>query len=56
MLTGKAAQAEIRASGVYGRGVNVILDNRPFATLTAFGNTAQIGEKTMQAIHSSTVK
>ena len=45
-----AEEAEIRAAGVYGRGVGIILDQRPFASLEAFGATPYVGEKTVAAV------
>jgi hypothetical protein len=49
-----APEEEIRAAGVYGRGVSVILSNRPFESLQAFGDTPYIGEKTVRAVAFAT--
>ena len=46
-------EATLRASGVYGRGVNIILDGRPFATIEAFVATPYIGEKTVRAAYDA---
>ena len=46
-----ADEPALRAAGVYGRGVNIILSQRPFDSLKTFGTTPQIGEKTVQAVH-----
>ncbi len=44
-----ASEAELRAAGVYGRGVSVVLEHRPFASLQAAADTPYIGEKTLLA-------
>lgn len=45
-----ADEAAVRASGVYGRGVTIVLEQRPFASIEAFGATPYVGEKTVQAV------
>ena len=49
-----ASEEQLRTAGVYGRGVGVILNARPFADIQSFGATPQVGEKTVQAIHRVT--
>jgi hypothetical protein len=44
-----ATDAELRAAGIYGRAVNIVLDQRPFASLKTFADTPYIGEKTVRA-------
>ncbi len=44
-----ADEAALRASGIYGRGVNLILEKRPFASLEAFAATPYIGKKSVEA-------
>lgn len=51
----EADEEALRRAGVYGRGVNVILERRPFASLQAFGDTPQIGIKTVEAVHRATL-
>lgn len=45
-----ASRAELEAAGIYSRGVALILDGRPFASIEAFGQTRGVGEKTMGAV------
>ncbi|MEZ4321337.1 MAG: protein kinase [Myxococcota bacterium] len=40
----------LKAAGVYLKGVEVILANRPFASMEAFGETKGIGTKTVEAV------
>lgn len=49
-----ADEAAVRAAGVYGRGVSIILEQRPFASIEAFGATPYVGEKTVQAVANAT--
>ncbi|MCB9766097.1 MAG: serine/threonine protein kinase [Alphaproteobacteria bacterium] len=49
-----ATEDQLRAAGVYGRGVNIILDGRPWSSLEAFGSTSYIGEKTVKAVADAT--
>ena len=44
-----APEAELRAAGIAGRQVNIILDARPFSSIGAFASTHFIGEKTVEA-------
>ncbi len=44
-----ADEAALRASGIYARGVNLILEKRPFASLEAFAATPYIGKKSVEA-------
>jgi serine/threonine protein kinase len=43
-----ASEAELRAGGMYGRAVNIVLDKRPFASMQAFAATPYVGEKTVR--------
>jgi hypothetical protein len=45
-----ADESALRAAGVAGRQVNIILEKRPFADLVAFGATPFIGRKTVEAV------
>ena len=45
-----ASYEDLAAAGVYRRGISVILDNRPFASMEAFAATPMIGTKTVQAV------
>jgi hypothetical protein len=45
-----ASYEDLAAAGVYRRGISVILDNRPFASMEAFAATRMIGTKTVQAV------
>ena len=49
-----ADEATLRASGIYARGVNVILQHRPFATIEAFAATPYIGKKSVEAALNAT--
>jgi hypothetical protein len=49
-----ADEAALRRAGVYGRGVGILLEGRPFASLSALGDTPYVGEKTMEAIARAT--
>ncbi len=50
-----AAEAhQLRDAGVYGRGVAVIEQNRPFRDLQDFAATPGIGEKTIDAVYAAT--
>ncbi|MEC8423263.1 MAG: hypothetical protein VX000_05770, partial [Myxococcota bacterium] len=49
----QADEAALRAAGIAGRQVNIILDKRPFADLAAFGSTPFIGRKTVEAVVSA---
>jgi len=49
-----ASEEQLRAAGVYGRGVSVVLGGRPFASLSAFGDTPYVGAKTVEAVHAAT--
>ncbi len=51
-----ATEDQLRTAGVYGRGVGVILNARPFTDIASFGATPQVGEKTVQAVHRATEK
>ena len=44
-----ADEAALRAAGIAGRQVNIILEKRPFDDLAAFGATPFIGRKTVEA-------
>lgn len=44
-----ADEAALRASGIYGRGVILILEKRPFASIEAFAATPYIGKKSVEA-------
>ncbi|MCP4805465.1 MAG: serine/threonine protein kinase [Proteobacteria bacterium] len=44
-----ADEAGLKEAGVYGRGVGLILENRPFASMDEFADTAYIGDKTVAA-------
>ena len=48
-----ADESALRAAGVAGRQVNIILDQRPFSDLPAFGATPFIGRKTVEAVVSA---
>lgn len=49
-----ADEQAVRAAGVYGRGVSIILEQRPFPSVEAFGATPFIGEKTVAAVADAT--
>ena len=49
-----ATEQDLRDAGVYNRGVTVILDNRPFASMDAFGATPYVGEATVKAVAAAT--
>ena len=49
----EADEQALRAGGVYGRGANIILEARPFATIEAFVATPYIGEKTVRAAYDA---
>jgi len=49
-----ADDGALRRAGVYGRGVNIILDNRPFSDLESFGAVPYIGTKTVEAVARAT--
>ncbi|MCO4743263.1 MAG: serine/threonine protein kinase [Proteobacteria bacterium] len=49
-----ADEVTLRAAGVYGRGVGIVLGQRPFASIEAFGTTPYVGEKTVQAVADAT--
>jgi eukaryotic-like serine/threonine-protein kinase len=49
-----ADEPALRAAGVAGRQVNIILDKRPFSDLVAFGATPFIGRKTVEAVAAAT--
>ncbi len=44
-----ATPQQLEAAGVYQRGVEVVMANRPFADMTAFANTKYVGTKTIEA-------
>ena len=44
-----ATPEQLEAAGVYRRGVEVVLENRPFADMEAFAATRMIGTKTVEA-------
>ena len=46
----EADAAVLRKAGIYNRGVSIVLDNRPFGSLQALGETRGIGEKTMESL------
>jgi len=52
----EAPEADLRRAGVYGRQVNLILQKRPFADLQTFGDTPQIGAKTVEAVYRGSLK
>ncbi len=45
-----ASESQLRAAGIAGRQVTIILDSRPFASIQAFAETYYIGEKTVEAV------
>lgn len=45
----RATPEELAAAGVYRRGVEVVVANRPFADMKAFASTKLIGTKTVEA-------
>jgi predicted Ser/Thr protein kinase len=45
-----ASEDDLVKAGVYDRGVETILASRPFASMTAFGDTRMIGEATVRAV------
>ena len=45
-----ADEAALRAAGIAGRQVNIILEKRPFSDLPAFASTPFIGRKTVEAV------
>lgn len=45
-----ASEDALRAAGIAGRQVNIILENRPYSSIEAFAQTYYIGPKTVQAI------
>jgi tRNA A-37 threonylcarbamoyl transferase component Bud32 len=49
-----ATEQQLREAKVYDRGVTVILTNRPFASMQAFGDTPWIGEATVRAAAEAT--
>ena len=49
-----APEAQVRAAGIAGRQVNIILNGRPFASVAAFGSTPYIGPKTVQSVANAT--
>lgn len=46
----EASEQQIREAGVYGRGVSVLQDNRPFGSMSELASTPYIGEKTIRAV------
>jgi hypothetical protein len=44
-----ADETALRASGIYARGVNLILQKRPFPSLEAFAATPYIGKKSVES-------
>ena len=44
-----ADEDSLRRAGIYGRGVNIILEKRPFADIQSFGDTPYIGEKSIRS-------
>jgi hypothetical protein len=45
----RATPEELAAAGVYRRGVEVVLENRPFADMKTFAATRMVGTKTVEA-------
>ena len=45
-----ASPEQLEAAGVYKKGVEVVLGNRPFASMAAFAATPLIGTKTVDAV------
>lgn len=44
-----ATEQELRAAGIYSRGVNVLLEKRPFGTVQELAATPYVGEKSIRA-------
>lgn len=44
-----ASEDELRSAGIYGRGVNALVEGRPFASIEALGASPGVGEKTLRA-------
>ncbi len=45
----RASESELKAAGIYTRGVNIILEKRPFSSLESFAQTPYLGTKSLQA-------
>lgn len=48
-----ASEADLRRVGVYGRGVNIILEGRPFSSMEALAQTPYIAEKTIMSLRDA---
>jgi hypothetical protein len=42
--------SDLRASGMVSRSVGIVLQQRPFDSMKAFGDTPYIGPKTLEAV------
>ena len=45
----RASESELKAAGIYARGINIILEKRPFSSLDSFAQTPYLGTKSLQA-------
>jgi eukaryotic-like serine/threonine-protein kinase len=52
-LLNDSDEAALRALGISGQQLNIVLEHRPFASLTAFAATPYIGEKTVQRLRDA---
>ena len=49
----EADEAAVRGAGIAGRQVNILLEGRPWASVSAFADTPWIGEKTLESVRSA---